>query len=56
MRQDAQGLCTGMTVRDGMEREVGGGFRRAGDRGAVGKHMYTCGQLMLMYGKTTAIL
>ena len=27
MRQGAQGWCTGMTLRDGMEREVGGGFR-----------------------------
>ena len=27
MIQDAQGWCTGMTQRDGMEREVGGGFR-----------------------------
>ena len=26
MIQDAQGSCTGMTQRDGMEREVGGGF------------------------------
>ena len=26
MRQGAQGSCTGMTLRDGMEREVGGGF------------------------------
>ena len=25
---DAQGWCTGMTQRDGMGREVGGGFRR----------------------------
>ena len=25
MRQGAQGWCTGMTLRDGMEREVGGG-------------------------------
>ena len=25
--QDAQGWCTGMTQRDGMGREVGGGFR-----------------------------
>ena len=24
---DAQGWCTGMTQRDGMGREVGGGFR-----------------------------
>ena len=27
MRQGAQGWCTGMTQRDGMEREVGGGFQ-----------------------------
>ena len=27
MRQGAQGWCTGMTLRDGMGREVGGEFR-----------------------------
>ena len=27
MRQGAQGECAGMTLRDGMGREVGGGFR-----------------------------
>ena len=27
MGQVAQGLSTGMTLRDGMGREVGGGFR-----------------------------
>ena len=27
MIQDAQGQCTGMTQRDGMGSEVGGGFR-----------------------------
>ena len=27
MRQTAQGQCTGMTLRDGMRREVEGGFR-----------------------------
>ena len=27
MRQGAQGWCTGMTLRDGMGREVAGGFR-----------------------------
>ena len=27
MVQDARGWCTGMTQRDGMGREVGGGFR-----------------------------
>ena len=35
---------TGMTLRDGMGREVGGGFR-------MGKHMYTHGWFMSMYGK-----
>ena len=28
MRQGAQGQCTGMTLRDGIEREVGGGSER----------------------------
>ena len=27
MIQDAWGWCTGMTLRDGMRREVGGEFR-----------------------------
>ena len=27
MRRGAQGWCTGMTLRDGMGRKVGGGFR-----------------------------
>ena len=27
MRQGAQGWCTGMTVRHGMGREVGGGIQ-----------------------------
>ena len=27
MRQGAQGWCPGMTLRDGMGKEVGGGFR-----------------------------
>ena len=27
MRQGDQGWCIGMTLRDGMEREVGGVFR-----------------------------
>ena len=27
MIQGAQGQCTEMTLRDGIEREVGGGFR-----------------------------
>ena len=34
-----------MIQRDGMGREVGGGFR-----------MYTRGRFMLMYGKTNTIL
>ena len=36
-----QGMCTGMTLRDGMRREVGGGFTM-GD---------THGGFMSMYGK-----
>ena len=27
VRQGAKGQCTGMTLRDGMGRQVGGGFR-----------------------------
>ena len=27
MREGAQGQCTGITLRDGMRREVGGDFR-----------------------------
>jgi len=27
MRQGVQGWCTGMTLTDGMGKEVGGGFR-----------------------------
>ena len=27
MKQGAQGRCTGMTLRDGVEREVGGGVQ-----------------------------
>ena len=48
MRQGAQGWCTGMTQRDGMGREVGGGSGWG--------HMYTHGGFMSMYGKTTTIL
>ena len=44
MRQGAQGWCTGMTLRDGMGREVGGGFR-------MGKLVYIHGLFMSMYGK-----
>ena len=42
------GWCTGMTQRDGMGREVGGG--------QDGEHMYTRGGCMSIYGKTTTIL
>ena len=49
MIQDARGWCTGMTQRDGMGREVGGGFRME----------ITCTPVvdsLLMYGKTNTIL
>ena len=49
MRQDARGWCTGMTQRDGMGGEMGGGFQD-------GEHMYTCGGFMSMYGETNTIL
>ena len=44
MRQGTQGRCTGMTLRDGMGREVGGV--------QDGEHMYTRGGFMSMYGIT----
>ena len=48
---DAWGWCTEMTQRDGMRREEGGG------RGVQdGEHMWTCGGLMLIHGKTNTIL
>ena len=43
MRQGAQGWCTGMTLTDGMGREVGGGLRMG--------NIYTHGWFMSMYGK-----
>ena len=49
MIQDARGWCTGMTQRDGMGREVGGGVQD-------GEHVYTRGGFMSMYGKTNTIL
>ena len=45
MIQDAQGWCSGMTQRDGMEREV-----------QDGEDVYTHGGFMLMYGKTNTKL
>ena len=44
----SQGWCIGMTQRDGMGREVGGGSGWG--------HMYTCGGFMSKYGKTNTIL
>ena len=44
MSQGAQGRCTGMTLRDGMGREVGEGVHDE-------EHMYTRGWFMSMYGK-----
>ena len=44
MRQGAQGWCTGMTLRGGMGKEVGGGVQD-------GEHMYTHGWFMSIYGK-----
>ena len=46
--------CIGMTQKDGMGREVGGGFRMGNTFTRV--HVYTCGGCMLMYGKTNIIL
>ena len=48
---DAWGWCTGTTQRDDLGREEGGG-RRVQD----GKHMYTCGGFISMFGKTNTIL
>ena len=44
-KTDAWGWCTGTIQRDGVGREEGGGFR-------MGKHMYTCGGFILIFGKT----
>ena len=44
MRKSAQGWCTGMALKDGMGREVGGG--------SDGEHMYAHGRFMSTYGKT----
>ena len=50
MIHGAWGWGTGMTQRDGMGREEGGG-KRAQD----GEHMYTCGGFILIFGKTNTI-
>ena len=47
--QGARGWCTGMTQRDGMGKEVGGGVQ---DR----EHMYAHGKFMLMCDRTNTIL
>ena len=49
MGQGAQGWCTGITQRDGMGRELGGGVQD-------GEHMYTHGGFISMCDKTTTIL
>ena len=46
MRQGVQGQSTGMTLTDGMGKEVGEGVQD-------GRHMYTHGWFMSMYGKKT---
>ena len=48
---NAWGWCTGTAQRDGMGREEVGG-RRVQD----GKHMYTCGGFILIFGKTNTIM
>ena len=49
MIQDAHGWCTGMTQRDGMGMEVGGGFR-------MGNTCTPMADSCQMYGKTNTIL
>ena len=44
MRQGAQGWCIGMTQRDGMGREEGGGVHD-------GEYIYTHAWFMWLYGK-----
>ena len=49
MGQGARGWYTGMTQRDGMGKEVGGGVQD-------GECMYTRGWFMSMYGRATTVL
>ena len=45
--------CLGLVHWDDLE----GWYREGGGRGVQdGKHVYTCGGVMLMYGKTNTIL
>ena len=46
MKEGNQSHCSGITQRDRIVREVGGGFRMK-----RGGHMYTCSRFILMYGK-----
>ena len=50
MTQGTQSWGSVTTWRDGVEREVGWGFRMEGFSGWRG-HMYTYGLFILMYGK-----
>ena len=50
MVQGPRGWCTGMTQRDGMDREVEGGVVQDGE------HMYTCASFMSTYGKSNNVL
>jgi len=44
MRKHTQSWCSRTTQRDGVRKELGGGFRMV-------RHMYTHGRVMSMYGK-----
>ena len=48
-REGAQDWCIGMTQRDGMGSQMGGGVQD-------GEYMYTWGGAMSVYDKTTTIL
>ena len=52
MRQGAQGWCTGMTLRDGMGREVGGGFRMGNTSWLIHVHVR---QKPLQYRKVISL-
>ena len=54
MRQGARGWCTGMTQRDGMGREVGGGFR-TGNTCKPMVNSYQCMAKPLQYCKVISL-
>ena len=54
MRQGAQGWCTGMTQRDGMGREMGGGFRM-GNTCAPMANSCQCMAKLLQYCKVLTL-